>query len=36
VLSTPKQLHGLSGFDLEIVGYVEPVAVPERKEQRGG
>ncbi len=24
VLSTPKSLHGISGFDMEIVGYVEP------------
>jgi len=23
VLSAPKQMHGLSGFDLEVVGYVE-------------
>jgi len=23
VLSAPKQLHGLSGFDLEIVEYVQ-------------
>jgi len=22
VLSAPRQLHGISGFDLEIVGYV--------------
>jgi len=23
VLSAPKQMHGLSGFDLEVVEYVE-------------
>ncbi len=32
VLSAPKRFHGLSGFDLEVVEYVEPDTVLSRED----